>query len=231
MYYNYCQIYPWSIELHPSIILKPFFFGQIFAHPCFRTLSFTKSENLPTSGLNISTDQSSGASCPSCPLMDKIWTLAGSEEMQYYSILAAVVRLYLTQDLMNSLVFQSERMSERLLTMDTLCRMWSHWIFNEVFSSDLHSYRVALTVWSEFWDLGHELYKSTPRSFPVLFILRDAFDANFLVSVPPFCVSAIHTSSFFHLSLCLALLFSLFPSCSTSIIKMLCPSSYSRTSS
>ena len=76
-------------------------------------------------------------------------------------------------------------------------------------------------MWSEFWDLGHELFKSTPESFPVPFIPGDAFDPNILVSVPPFYdvpstpipslsslssltplhghISAIHTSSFFHL--------------------------------
>ncbi|KAJ6579938.1 hypothetical protein DFH09DRAFT_1444198 [Mycena vulgaris] len=34
-----------------------------------------------------------------------------------------------------------------------------------------------------FWDLGHELFGSTPASFPVAFVAGDAFDAHFLA--PP----------------------------------------------
>ncbi|OCH94147.1 hypothetical protein OBBRIDRAFT_789486 [Obba rivulosa] len=73
----------------------------------------------------------------------------------------------------------------------------------------------------EFWQLGHELFRSTPETFPVPFVPGDAFDQDFLKRVPPFYeppetpapnlrsltsltpllghVSAIHASAFFHL--------------------------------
>ncbi|TDL28238.1 hypothetical protein BD410DRAFT_782209 [Rickenella mellea] len=73
----------------------------------------------------------------------------------------------------------------------------------------------------EFWDLGHELFKSTPESFPVPFIAGDIFDPSHIVPSPPSTVtpsdphpdlkalksltplhgriSAIHASAFFHL--------------------------------
>ena len=78
---------------------------------------------------------------------------------------------------------------------------------------------------SEYWDLGHKLFKTTPQSSPVPFVAGDAFDAAHLEIVPPLPtaeaatlttsaspllgltslnplrghVSAIHASSFFHL--------------------------------
>ncbi|EMD41445.1 hypothetical protein CERSUDRAFT_110022 [Gelatoporia subvermispora B] len=73
----------------------------------------------------------------------------------------------------------------------------------------------------EFWQLGHELFKSTPETFPVPFVPGDAFNQDFLKRISPFYeppstpvpdlraltsftpllghVSAIHASSFFHL--------------------------------
>ncbi|KAJ6618122.1 hypothetical protein B0H10DRAFT_2030718 [Mycena sp. CBHHK59/15] len=73
-----------------------------------------------------------------------------------------------------------------------------------------------------FWDLGHELFRSSPETFPVVFLAGDALDPTFLkpsapllsfdaVTAPPplaslttltpLCgtVSAIHISSVFHL--------------------------------
>lgn len=72
-----------------------------------------------------------------------------------------------------------------------------------------------------FWDLGHEAFKSTPETFPVPFVQGDAFDPLILELVPPYCdapktpipalnsltslnplrghVSAIYAASFFHL--------------------------------
>ena len=72
-----------------------------------------------------------------------------------------------------------------------------------------------------FWDLGHELFKSTPESFPVPFVGGDVFDPSILEPVAPYKetpqapipalssltslnplrghVSVIHASSFFHL--------------------------------
>ncbi|KAF9524848.1 hypothetical protein CPB83DRAFT_577582 [Crepidotus variabilis] len=86
---------------------------------------------------------------------------------------------------------------------------------------------VAADLQQDFWDAGHELFKSTPKSFPAKFILGDAFDSGFLNPVsledlkaqvlefesldhPQLAeltsltqlrgkVSAIHTASFFHL--------------------------------
>ncbi|KAF5367143.1 hypothetical protein D9758_004028 [Tetrapyrgos nigripes] len=83
--------------------------------------------------------------------------------------------------------------------------------------SDLHP---------EFWDLGHELFKSTPETFPVPFIPGDALDDDFIPNRDPFLdmpttskpsrqslasskslaslqghVSVIHASALFHLFL------------------------------
>lgn len=76
---------------------------------------------------------------------------------------------------------------------------------------------------SEFWDLGHKLFKTTPDTFPVTFIPGNVFDPEHLSIVPPFTansppattipdlrtltslnplhghVSAIFTASLFHL--------------------------------
>ncbi|KAF5342833.1 hypothetical protein D9758_013379 [Tetrapyrgos nigripes] len=86
---------------------------------------------------------------------------------------------------------------------------------------------VASDIHPEFWNLGHELFKSTPESFPVPFIPGDALDDAFIPDCPPFDnetrkpstekpsqatlasakslaplqghVSAIHASGLFHL--------------------------------
>jgi hypothetical protein len=75
------------------------------------------------------------------------------------------------------------------------------------------------TMSTEFWDLGHRLFKTTPESFPVKFIpgnifdpahldvledksaINDLPDLQSLTSLNPLRghVSFIHTSSFFHL--------------------------------
>ncbi|KAG1731986.1 uncharacterized protein EDB91DRAFT_1330297 [Suillus paluster] len=83
----------------------------------------------------------------------------------------------------------------------------------QAIGSDLHQ---------ELWDLGHELFKSSPETFPAHFMGGDAFDPkmlaiarpasvqttgapspdlNNLTSLNPLhgCVSAIHATSFFHL--------------------------------
>ncbi|KAK0203786.1 hypothetical protein DFS33DRAFT_1475139 [Desarmillaria ectypa] len=77
----------------------------------------------------------------------------------------------------------------------------------QVIASDLHS---------EFWELGHRLFKSTAETFPARFIPADIFQLKGLTKegVPPPIselsqvqslaelrgnISAIHTSSFFHL--------------------------------
>ncbi|KAJ3526532.1 hypothetical protein NM688_g8250 [Phlebia brevispora] len=83
---------------------------------------------------------------------------------------------------------------------------------SQALASDLHP---------EFWDAGHKLFKTTPETFPVPFIPGDAFNPDFLLPspiptvkptdpLPPLNsltsltplvgrLSAIHTSSFFHL--------------------------------
>ncbi|KAG2142471.1 hypothetical protein DEU56DRAFT_911155 [Suillus clintonianus] len=84
---------------------------------------------------------------------------------------------------------------------------------SQAIGSDLHG---------ELWDLGHELFKSSPDTFPAHFVGGDAFDPetltvatpastqiaevptpdlNNLTSLNPLrgCVSAIHATAFFHL--------------------------------
>ncbi|KAF5373309.1 hypothetical protein D9615_007402 [Tricholomella constricta] len=81
---------------------------------------------------------------------------------------------------------------------------------------------IASDLRQGFWDLGHELFKSTPDTFPALFIAGDAFDSQFIAPREPFIetphaqpslgpltsltplqghVSVIHASAFFHLFL------------------------------
>ncbi|CDO77885.1 hypothetical protein BN946_scf184838.g2 [Trametes cinnabarina] len=82
----------------------------------------------------------------------------------------------------------------------------------QIVASDLHA---------KYWDLGHKLFRTTTESFPAKFVSGDVFDPAHLAIVPPFYappadplpdlstltslnplrghVSAIHTSSFFHL--------------------------------
>ncbi|KAH0583005.1 hypothetical protein H2248_010896 [Termitomyces sp. 'cryptogamus'] len=86
------------------------------------------------------------------------------------------------------------------------------WPIQNVIGSDLQQ---------GFWDLGHELFKTTPITYPAAFIAGDVFDSSLiapraifdeipqtprpslesLVSLTPLqgYVSAIHASSFFHL--------------------------------
>lgn len=40
-------------------------------------------------------------------------------------------------------------------------------------------------VFPEFWDLGHELFRSTPEPFPVKFLEGDVFNTNFLAHNQP----------------------------------------------
>lgn len=85
---------------------------------------------------------------------------------------------------------------------------------SQVIGSDIHS---------DFWDLGHQLFGTTPETFPAAFIPGDAFDPSFisgrgpctetrstdtgipdlqsLTSLVPLQghISAIHISSVFHL--------------------------------
>ncbi|GLB41661.1 hypothetical protein LshimejAT787_1002610 [Lyophyllum shimeji] len=88
------------------------------------------------------------------------------------------------------------------------------WPVENAIASDLHQ---------EFWNYGHELFRSTPTTFPATFIGGDAFDSAFLAPRKPFYspeepapltqplrsltsltplrghMSTIHASSFFHL--------------------------------
>ncbi|KAJ7581199.1 hypothetical protein C8J56DRAFT_793698 [Mycena floridula] len=80
---------------------------------------------------------------------------------------------------------------------------------------------IASDLRPDFWKLGHELFKSTPETFPAAFVPGDAFDPEFISPRKPFTdipdgpnptldsltsltplqgrISAIHASSFFHL--------------------------------
>lgn len=74
---------------------------------------------------------------------------------------------------------------------------------------------IATDLNAEFWDLGYKLFKSTPESFPAQFIAADIFELKELAKRPlasapelskvesfaelSGSVSAIHTSSLFHL--------------------------------
>ncbi|KAA1470318.1 hypothetical protein DENSPDRAFT_683322 [Dentipellis sp. KUC8613] len=80
---------------------------------------------------------------------------------------------------------------------------------------------VASDLNPEFWELGHELFKTTPQTFPVPFIAGDIFNPNHLDLAPLLSqspteprpdfasltslnplrghVSAIHAADFFHL--------------------------------
>jgi len=79
--------------------------------------------------------------------------------------------------------------------------------------------RETFSLFSEFWEWGHDLYRTSPSTFPALFISGDIFDPNVLsqdvLGSPALRpdnlssltslnslkghVSAIHASLFFHL--------------------------------
>ena len=88
----------------------------------------------------------------------------------------------------------------------------------------VHFLECCLIYSSDFWEYGHQLFKSTPQTFPVAFIPGDVFDPAFISQRGPFLsmadvkgsvtpplntlssliplqgkISAIHMSSFFHL--------------------------------
>ncbi|KAF9485220.1 hypothetical protein BDN70DRAFT_824365 [Pholiota conissans] len=102
---------------------------------------------------------------------------------------------------------------------------------NDVRKAVLDGWRIENVIASDlrqgFWDYGHDLFKSTPESFPVAFVAGDAFDAAMIKPRGPFItdedisslssdvtpplkelrsltplqgkVSAIHASALFHL--------------------------------
>ncbi|KAE9392994.1 hypothetical protein BT96DRAFT_1023274 [Gymnopus androsaceus JB14] len=45
---------------------------------------------------------------------------------------------------------------------------------------------LSLDLRKDLWDLGHELFKSTPHSFPASFMEGDILSPGFLSAVPPF---------------------------------------------
>ena len=107
------------------------------------------------------------------------------------------------------------------------------WPIQDVIASDIHKgkqisvhvQKCYLIYSSDFWEYGHQLFKSTPETFPVAFIPGDVFDSAFISQrggpflsmadvegtvIPPLNslssliplqgkISAIHMSSFFHL--------------------------------
>ncbi|KAJ7895300.1 hypothetical protein B0H13DRAFT_2524049 [Mycena leptocephala] len=54
---------------------------------------------------------------------------------------------------------------------------------------------IASDILPDFWNIGHELFKSTPESIPVVFLAGDALDANFLEPVAPVPASSEVTDS------------------------------------
>ncbi|KAJ7363821.1 hypothetical protein DFH08DRAFT_949457 [Mycena albidolilacea] len=49
---------------------------------------------------------------------------------------------------------------------------------------------IASDLWPVFWDLGHELFNSTPATFPAAFLAGDTFDPAFLEPFPPLTPSS-----------------------------------------
>ncbi|KAG2142472.1 hypothetical protein DEU56DRAFT_264985 [Suillus clintonianus] len=97
---------------------------------------------------------------------------------------------------------------------------------NDIREAVLDGFPVARTIGmdlhQELWNLGHDLFKSSPETFPAHFVGGDAFDPEILAVAPPAsmqtaraptpdlsnltslnplhgCVSAIHATAFFHL--------------------------------
>ncbi|KAI0788412.1 hypothetical protein C8Q74DRAFT_1367139 [Fomes fomentarius] len=54
---------------------------------------------------------------------------------------------------------------------------------------------VASDIDPGFWELGHELFRTTPTSFPVRFLPGSIFDTTFLTLFPPLSTSLIPPSS------------------------------------
>jgi len=54
---------------------------------------------------------------------------------------------------------------------------------------------IACDLHGEFWNFGHELFRSTPETFPVAFLSGDVFDPAFLAPVAPRLTSETSTSS------------------------------------
>ncbi|KAH9927499.1 uncharacterized protein BXZ73DRAFT_90753 [Epithele typhae] len=52
---------------------------------------------------------------------------------------------------------------------------------------------VATDIHPEFWDFGHKLFSTTPKTFPARFIAGDAFDPAHLECVPPFTTDSART--------------------------------------
>ncbi|TFK32152.1 hypothetical protein BDQ12DRAFT_659538 [Crucibulum laeve] len=128
-------------------------------------------------------------------------------------------RLKITQSLIYDYLVQIPREREGAVFLDIGCCFGTDirkavadgWPVENVIGSDLRK--------AEFWECGHDLFNSSPTSFPAAFVGGDAFE---LISPrPPFYtepktprpnlqdlnsltplqghISAIHTSSFFHL--------------------------------
>ena len=147
--------------------------------------------------------------------------------MPYYSILDVAVRHAILLICVHNLCTLS-----RLVGNDTRKAVADGWPVQNVIASDLRQgLSVAssllgtfsiLTRSTAFWDFGHELFKTTPETFPAAFLAGDVFDPAFLSSREPFSelpttprpvdlgsltsliplqghVSAIFAGSFFHL--------------------------------
>ncbi|KAF7367631.1 Methyltransferase ausD [Mycena sanguinolenta] len=54
---------------------------------------------------------------------------------------------------------------------------------------------IASDLYAGFWDVGHELFRSTPETFPVAFLPGDALDPNFLQPFAPLGAASQLTDS------------------------------------
>ncbi|KAJ7842412.1 hypothetical protein B0H13DRAFT_140096 [Mycena leptocephala] len=49
---------------------------------------------------------------------------------------------------------------------------------------------IASDILADFWDTGHELFRSTPKTFPVVFLPGDALDPKFLEPFTPLAAAS-----------------------------------------
>ncbi|KAF8209026.1 hypothetical protein K438DRAFT_1811592 [Mycena galopus ATCC 62051] len=57
---------------------------------------------------------------------------------------------------------------------------------------------IASDIVPDFWDIGHELFKSTPDTFPVVFLPGNALDTQFLAPFPPLAAPSEITPATLH---------------------------------
>ncbi|KAJ6562129.1 hypothetical protein B0H19DRAFT_1287613 [Mycena capillaripes] len=50
---------------------------------------------------------------------------------------------------------------------------------------------IASDITRDFWEMGHELWRSTPETFPATFLVGDLLDSEFIESAPPLTTTEI----------------------------------------